>query len=237
MSYFGHLAGGKRRQVENEVTDTRAHAWSFIPVREHAIGQVVDVVERTAGALNPRRDVTHAYSDFRSGSRSSSTRSRRGSRTLHDPKDVNQRRAEVRPSLPVSSSILVMVLASDASRMAATSSGAAPSRLALVASNTLRKPWCSKPDSASRCRSALCSPAVHLNGSSRSRAAAMQAASSPDEGNDSADAPPMRNFSRMFMAAISSSATSQEGVGLSLIHISEPTRRTPISYAVFCLKK
>src|SRR5665647_3459265 len=26
-------------------------------------------------------------------------------------------------------------------------------------------------------------------------------------------------------------------VPLSLIHISEPTRRTPISYAVFCLKK
>ena len=26
-------------------------------------------------------------------------------------------------------------------------------------------------------------------------------------------------------------------VQLSLIHISEPTRRTPISYAVFCLKK
>ena len=26
-------------------------------------------------------------------------------------------------------------------------------------------------------------------------------------------------------------------VCLSLIHISEPTRRTPISYAVFCLKK
>ncbi len=26
-------------------------------------------------------------------------------------------------------------------------------------------------------------------------------------------------------------------VVLSLIHISEPTRRTPISYAVFCLKK
>ena len=24
---------------------------------------------------------------------------------------------------------------------------------------------------------------------------------------------------------------------LSLLHISEPTRRTPISYAVFCLKK
>ena len=27
------------------------------------------------------------------------------------------------------------------------------------------------------------------------------------------------------------------GMELSLIHISEPTRRTPISYAVFCLKK
>src|SRR5680860_1606513 len=26
------------------------------------------------------------------------------------------------------------------------------------------------------------------------------------------------------------------GMALSLIHISEPTRRTPISYAVFCLK-
>src|SRR5665647_2144291 len=30
---------------------------------------------------------------------------------------------------------------------------------------------------------------------------------------------------------------SGPGHGLSLIHISEPTRRTPISYAVFCLKK
>src|SRR5680860_231762 len=28
-----------------------------------------------------------------------------------------------------------------------------------------------------------------------------------------------------------------ESHNLSLIHISEPTRRTPISYAVFCLKK
>src|SRR5680860_1807322 len=32
-------------------------------------------------------------------------------------------------------------------------------------------------------------------------------------------------------------AEGTEVVGLSLIHISEPTRRTPISYAVFCLKK
>ena len=29
----------------------------------------------------------------------------------------------------------------------------------------------------------------------------------------------------------------KKGLFLSLIHISEPTRRTPISYAVFCLKK
>src|SRR5680860_986354 len=32
-------------------------------------------------------------------------------------------------------------------------------------------------------------------------------------------------------------AIKQRVHDLSLIHISEPTRRTPISYAVFCLKK
>src|SRR5680860_464561 len=31
--------------------------------------------------------------------------------------------------------------------------------------------------------------------------------------------------------------TGSDEEWLSLIHISEPTRRTPISYAVFCLKK
>ena len=31
--------------------------------------------------------------------------------------------------------------------------------------------------------------------------------------------------------------TNNITIALSLIHISEPTRRTPISYAVFCLKK
>ena len=30
---------------------------------------------------------------------------------------------------------------------------------------------------------------------------------------------------------------TKSAINLSLIHISEPTRRTPISYAVFCLKK
>eukprot|EP00658_Telonema_sp_P-2_P081723 TRINITY_DN8460_c0_g1_i2.p1 TRINITY_DN8460_c0_g1~~TRINITY_DN8460_c0_g1_i2.p1 ORF type:complete len:114 (+),score=38.71 TRINITY_DN8460_c0_g1_i2:164-505(+) len=41
------------------------------------------------------------------------------------------------------------------------------------------------------------------------------------------------------VAATSSSdvATRDEGPGLSLIHISEPTRLLSISYAVFCLKK
>src|SRR5680860_1811946 len=32
-------------------------------------------------------------------------------------------------------------------------------------------------------------------------------------------------------------AALRADMDLSLIHISEPTRRTPISYAVFCLKK
>ena len=34
-----------------------------------------------------------------------------------------------------------------------------------------------------------------------------------------------------------SKKTNNIGLGLSLIHISEPTRRRGISYAVFCLKK
>src|SRR5665647_2737792 len=38
-------------------------------------------------------------------------------------------------------------------------------------------------------------------------------------------------------AFVSSSGPGRMWVILSLIHISEPTRRTPISYAVFCLKK
>src|SRR5664279_3668277 len=37
--------------------------------------------------------------------------------------------------------------------------------------------------------------------------------------------------------AVASAHGIASGRSLSLIHISEPTRRTPISYAVFCLKK
>ena len=38
-------------------------------------------------------------------------------------------------------------------------------------------------------------------------------------------------------AAVPLKIVTDEREYLSLIHISEPTRRTPISYAVFCLKK
>src|SRR5674476_1577849 len=34
-----------------------------------------------------------------------------------------------------------------------------------------------------------------------------------------------------------STSHGESGMGLSLIHISEPTRQAEISYAVFCLKK
>src|SRR5680860_1831851 len=46
----------------------------------------------------------------------------------------------------------------------------------------------------------------------------------------------------LFYALLSSDFSNEyvyqyTSLDLSLIHISEPTRRTPISYAVFCLKK
>ena len=42
-------------------------------------------------------------------------------------------------------------------------------------------------------------------------------------------------LAKMFLAGAKNLESKKEW--LSLIHISEPTRRTPISYAVFCLKK
>src|SRR5665647_3361555 len=41
----------------------------------------------------------------------------------------------------------------------------------------------------------------------------------------------------LFAGAVPDILLQQQVYELSLIHISEPTRRTPISYAVFCLKK
>src|SRR5664279_5919133 len=41
----------------------------------------------------------------------------------------------------------------------------------------------------------------------------------------------VRDFRRVYQ----NPRTLDESLNLSLIHISEPTRRTPISYAVFCL--
>eukprot|EP01016_Furgasonia_blochmanni_P017530 TRINITY_DN2027_c0_g1_i6.p1 TRINITY_DN2027_c0_g1~~TRINITY_DN2027_c0_g1_i6.p1 ORF type:complete len:116 (+),score=11.01 TRINITY_DN2027_c0_g1_i6:152-499(+) len=44
-------------------------------------------------------------------------------------------------------------------------------------------------------------------------------------------------FSFIRKLLVYTATTNAHVLCLSLIHISEPTRRTPISYAVFCLKK
>ena len=160
-------------------------------------------------------------STSRDSSSPSSIRSSSGSRTLQEPKEVNQRRvrpARRRRSRPARRG---RRRGRSSSSSAATSSMPAQSRVARVASRTLRKPWCSKPVSASRWRRALCRPAVHLKATSRSSAASMQAASSWAAGNASASAPPVRNFSRWSAAAISSRAPSQPGVGRAAV---EPGR-------------
>ena len=53
-------------------------------------------------------------------------------------------------------------------------------------------------------------------------------------GDESLNKRPMDRISKPL---IKMSADIKTSNNLSLIHISEPTRRTPISYAVFCLKK
>ena len=52
-----------------------------------------------------------------------------------------------------------------------------------------------------------------------------------DTGKVMIDISEIRRYARSQLIIVST------GSQLSLIHISEPTRRTPISYAVFCLKK
>src|SRR5664279_1343816 len=56
----------------------------------------------------------------------------------------------------------------------------------------------------------------------------------PSRGDDSCIVHPNSNSASRMLAASEACGPSLD---LSLIHISEPTRRTPISYAVFCLKK
>src|SRR5664279_4311509 len=60
-------------------------------------------------------------------------------------------------------------------------------------------------------------------------------AQSPLQGEEYVHIGPGGRAARLAAAVV---CPSQGGdLALSLIHISEPTRRTPISYAVFCLKK
>ena len=49
----------------------------------------------------------------------------------------------------------------------------------------------------------------------------------------------IRSSAAEYLTYVASVGDQQDSIEmrLSLIHISEPTRRTPISYAVFCLKK
>src|SRR5664279_3107388 len=47
----------------------------------------------------------------------------------------------------------------------------------------------------------------------------------------------LENFLKTYDGMLLMTSHDREFMNLSLIHISEPTRRTPISYAVFCLKK
>ena len=85
-----------------------------------------------------------------------------------------------------------------------------PSNRSRVATSTLRKPWCSNPVSAAVCRTALCRPAVHLKGVSRSRAASIHCATRRAGGNASALRPPVLNFSRKPLSATTSAAASHD---------------------------
>ena len=63
-------------------------------------------------------------------------------------------------------------------------------------------------------RTAWCSPAVHLNGVSRSSAASIHRASTCAAGKADASRPPVRNFSRSSASATTSAAASQPAVEL-----------------------
>ncbi len=205
------VRGRDRCQVEHQVADPHADPGGVVPADEHAVRQVVDVVRRSGSAVDPGARVGgHVGGGHTSSSSPVLMSSSRGSVTEQEPNEVNQRRP---PESSVSKASPTRAPLSCCSRIPTTSSREAPSKACRVATRTLRKPWCSKPVAASRWRSAPCSPAVHLNGVSRSRAASIQAASAGADGKACASVPPVRNFSRSSAAAISSAAASQPAVG------------------------
>ena len=59
----------------------------------------------------------------------------------------------------------------------------------------------------------------------------------PDKGSEDALFARLPRFDAVYTCGVLQHLSDHELYELSLIHISEPTRRTPISYAVFCLKK
>src|SRR5665647_3890265 len=65
-------------------------------------------------------------------------------------------------------------------------------------------------------------------------AGGMQETSSHPSGHDPRFARPIQS---LVAGGTRCERCTRSTLPLSLIHISEPTRRTPISYAVFCLKK
>src|SRR6266508_744683 len=201
-----HVGRRHRRQVDQLVPDRGADPRLFVGVPEHAEGQVVGPEGRAFGYGDPGHPRTSA------STRPSAARSSSGSAMLHEPNDVNQRRT---PLCCCSSSPRQRSASAAPSRFSSTvttSSGPAPSRHERVASSTFRKPWCSKPVSAAVCRTAWCRPAVHLNGTSRSRQPAMNAATCSEVGNRSADSPPVRSLAAYPASATTSSARSQAPV-------------------------
>ncbi len=99
------------------------------------------------------------------------------------------------------------------SSTAATSSTPAPSRLARVASSTLRKPWCSKPVSRVAVPHRVVQPGRALERELPVEGGGDAGRELGAVGNASASAPPVRSLSRWSTAATSSSAASQSGVG------------------------
>ncbi len=106
------------------VADAGAHARRLVPVGEHAVGQVVDVEERTGGALHPG-GAGAAHTSSRSPVAISDSR---GSVTEQEPNDVNHRRALARW---VSKAVVTRVATSASSTIAVASPRVAPSKQVL----------------------------------------------------------------------------------------------------------